>query len=278
MTIKMALIEAIDKLKSNNIKEAFLKAKILLSFTLNKEKEFFITHDNYELTNKEMKKYSDLINRIINNEPIQYITGKQEFMGLEFSVNSDVLIPRPDTEILVEEVIKIAKENEINTILDMCTGSGAIAVSLKRYINDCEVFASDISSNALKTANQNAINNKTYVKFIKSDLFENIKNKMNMIVSNPPYIETDTIKVLDKEVQNEPLIALDGGKDGLDFYRKIINNAYNFLTNEGFLCLEIGYNQKEAVTEIINETKKYKELYSKKDLGGNDRIVVCRRK
>ena len=198
-------------------------------------------------------------------------------MGLDFKVNKDVLIPRADTEILVEEVIKIANQFENIKILDLCTGSGAIGISLAKNIKNSIIMLSDISINALNIAKQNAIINNTIVKSIESDLFSNIGEKFDIIVSNPPYIETQTICTLDKEVQKEPKLALDGGTNGLNFYRKIIEQADEFLNKNGYLCLEIGYNQKNAVIDMVLKTKKYSNTYSKKDLSGNDRIVICKK-
>ncbi|MBE5820545.1 MAG: peptide chain release factor N(5)-glutamine methyltransferase [Clostridiales bacterium] len=277
MTIKQILEEAISILKENNIEEPILKSKLLLAFVLKKEKEYLLINDNKELLAKKEKEYREVINRLINGEPLQYIIGKQEFMGLEFEVNKNVLIPRADTEILVEEVIELIGNKELK-VLDLCTGSGAIAVSLAKKLKNIKATASDISLNALKTAKKNAILNDVNVIFKQSDLFENIEETFDIIVSNPPYIETDVIKTLNKDVQNEPFIALDGGKDGLDIYRKIINEAYKYLNENGTLALEIGYNQKEQVINLLRESDNYTDIYSKKDLSGNDRIVVCKKK
>jgi len=277
MTIKQILEEAISILKENNIEEPILKSKLLLAFVLKKEKEYLLINDNKELLAKKEKEYREVINRLINGEPLQYIIGKQEFMGLEFEVNKNVLIPRADTEILVEEVIELIGNKELK-VLDLCTGSGAIAVSLAKKLKNIKATASDISLNALKTAKKNAILNDVNVIFKQSDLFENIEETFDIIVSNPPYIETNVIKTLNKDVQNEPFIALDGGKDGLDIYRKIINEAYKYLNENGTLALEIGYNQKEQVINLLRESDNYTDIYSKKDLSGNDRIVVCKKK
>ena len=198
-------------------------------------------------------------------------------MGLQFEVNKNVLIPRADTEVLVEEVIDIIENKELK-VLDLCTGSGAIAVSLAKKLKNIKVTASDISLNALKTAKKNAILNDVNIIFKHSDLFENIEETFDIIVSNPPYIETDVIKTLSKDVQNEPFIALDGGKDGLDIYKKIVNDAYKYLNEDGTLALEIGYNQKEQVINLLKESGNYTDIYSKKDLGGNNRIVLCKKK
>lgn len=263
----------IGKLKENNIDEYSLKAKLLICKTINKEKEYLIINEKENLKNNEVSEIKANLNKIIEGEPIQYITGHQEFLGLDFFVNRNVLIPQPDTEMLVEEAINISKENF--KILDLCTGSGAIAISLKHYLKNVEIVASDISEKALEVAKINAKKQKTNIEFIKSNLFESIKSKFNIIVSNPPYIKTQIIKSLSKEVQNEPHLALDGGKDGLDFYRKIINEAYKNLEQNGALLLEIGYDQKNEVIKIIEESNKYTKIYSKKDLQGNDRIIVC---
>ena len=198
-------------------------------------------------------------------------------MKLNFFVDENVLIPRPDTEILVEEVIKIAKKTKAKKILDLCTGSGAIAVSLAKYLGDVEITAIDISSKSLQIAIKNAKSNQVEDKitFIESDLFSNITDdKYDIIVSNPPYIRKDVINTLTKEVQKEPKIALDGGEDGLEFYRKIVCESDKYLKFRGYLCLEIGFDQKNDVINIINNERKYVGTYCKKDLYDNDRIVV----
>lgn len=272
MKIKEALYACINNLKENNIDEAHSKARRLLDFTLNVPKEYLITNNEKELSKQDFEYYKNYITRLINGEPIQYIIGKQEFMGIEFNVNKDVLIPQPDTEILVEETIKIAKEYNKPKVLDLCTGSGAIAVSIKKYVPEAEVFASDISIKALQLAKINNIDNN--INFIESNLFENINNEFDIIVSNPPYIRTEEIKSLSKEVQNEPLIALDGGQDGLDFYRDIIKQAHNYLKSNGKLCLEIGDEQKDAITQILKSNFNYTNIKYYKDLQGNDRVII----
>jgi len=198
---------------------------------------------------------------------------------MNFLVNDKVLIPRPDTEVLVEEVIKLSKKFAKPKILDLCTGSGAIAVSLAKYVNSAEIYASDISKEALDVAKINAKKNEVENKitFIESDLFMQIpKNKFDIIVSNPPYIRKDVIEDLDEEVKKEPIIALDGGTDGLDFYRKIAKDAYDYLKYNSYLCFEIGYDQKIDVIEILENEKKYTNIYSKKDLYENDRIIIAK--
>lgn len=269
------------KLIDNQIDDATIKADILLQFVLNMNKTELIIKQEQEVIEKDKYTYLSYIKEIVNGKPVQYITKEQEFMNLKFYVDENVLIPQPDTEILVEEAIK--KINEIKKVknikvLDLCTGSGAIAVSIKKYADNSkknvEVYASDISENAIKIANKNAKRNNVKINFILSDMFKKIKEKdFDIILSNPPYIETTTIDTLSKEVQNEPYIALNGGEDGLEFYRIIAKNGYNYLTKNGSILLEIGYNQKEKVIQIFDDTKKYSEIKNKKDLSGNDRLI-----
>ena len=281
MTIKELLNQAVIMLKNENIDAPKTKARMLLQATLKKTREYLMIYDNKEVENAQRDRYIKNVKRLIQGEPLQYITGIQEFMKLNFLVTKDVLIPRADTEILVEEVIKIAENIPNPVILDLCTGSGAIAVSLAKYIKNVHICAVDISSKALEIAKRNAEFNgvKNNIEFIESNMFDKIKDKkFDIIVSNPPYIETETIKKLSKDVQNEPKIALDGGKDGLNFYRNIIKNAYQFLKYNGYLCLEIGFDQKIDVIELIENEEKYENIYSKKDLYDNDRIIVTRLK
>lgn len=280
MNIKQSLEYGIELLKENNIDEPILKTKIILANILSESKEYLIIHEKEELSKELEKLYITNIQKLCNDIPLQYIINRQEFMGLEFYVDENVLIPQPDTEILVEEVIDISKRECKKNILDLCTGSGAIGISIANSISECNITLSDISKDALEVAKENCINHKVEdrVNIIQSDLFENIdkNSKFDIIVSNPPYIKTDVIKTLDKEVQNEPILALDGGEDGLKIYRRIINEAYKFLEPNGYLCLEIGYDQKDEVIKLIENIGEYTNIYSKKDLAGNDRIVVCR--
>lgn len=278
MIIQEVLKNAIFKLNNNKISDATQKARILLAYTLNVNKEYLVAHNSDEIKEENVYKYNECIDRIINNVPLQYITNHQEFMKLNFYVDENVLIPRADTEILVEEVISNCKQDveKKYKILDLCAGSGAIGISISKYITNSYVLCTDISNKAIEVARKNAELNKIdNIKFMQSDMFKNIEGKFDIIVSNPPYIKKDIISSLDKEVQNEPIIALDGGDDGLDFYRIIVNEAYNYLNENGKLFLEIGYDQKNEVIEIINQNGKYKDIYSKKDLYGNDRIIVA---
>lgn len=279
MNIEEILKKEINNLKQNNIENSTLKVKILLANILNVKKEYLLIHSEEEVKQEDKIKYENNINELIKGKPLQYITNKQEFMGLNFYVDENVLIPQPDTEILVEKAIEIAETTQKNKILDMCTGSGCIAISLAKNINNAQIIATDISNNALNVANKNAINHnvENKIKFINSDMFNNIEEKFDIIVSNPPYIETVTINKLEIEVQNEPHLALDGGIDGLKFYKIIANNAFKYLNENGYLLLEIGYNQQESVTQLLQDTGKYKNIEIIKDLGGNYRVVIARK-
>lgn len=281
MTIMEAIKKGMIELKNENIESPKLKSRLLMQFILNKPRQYVIVNDMQELNLAEQKKYFDLIAKLKCGFPLEYITHQKEFMKLNFFVNENVLIPRQDTEILVEEVISIAKNINANKILDMCTGSGAIAVSLAKYLPQTEIVAVDISSDALKIAKKNAINNEVenQITFINSDLFVNLnEEKFDIIVSNPPYIKRNVIEYLDKEVKKEPHIALDGGDDGLYFYKKIISESYQYLKYKGYLCLEIGFDQKIDVIELIENEEKFENIYSKKDLYDNDRIIIARYK
>ena len=264
----------------NNVDEANLKVKMLLEYILGEDKSYLIIHNDREISGNIEAEFLKCVERLKQGEPIQYIIGKTEFYGLKFNVTPDVLIPQPDTEVLVEEIINIynknfsGKNDKLN-ILDLCTGSGAIAVCLKKNLDNVEVFASDISLKALDIARKNAIQNNTKIDFIESDLFENINAKFDIIVSNPPYIERRVLDTLPEEVKYEPVLALDGGEDGLDFYKKIAKESKKYLNKNGVLALEIGFDQKESVIGLM-EQEGYKDIYSKKDYDGNDRIVVSR--
>ena len=279
MTIMEAIKKGMIELKNSNIESPKLKSRLLMQFTLNKPRQYVIVNDMEELNENQRKKYFDAILKMKKGIPLEHITHQKEFMKLNFFVDENVLIPRQDTEILVEEVIKIAQKTNAKKILDLCAGSGAIAVSLAKYLPETEITAIDISNEALKIAKKNAISNQVenQITFISSDMFTNLNDeKFDIIVSNPPYIRRNVIDTLDEEVKKEPYIALDGGEDGLYFYKKIIKESYQYLKYGGYLCLEIGFDQKIDVIELIENEEKYENTYSKKDLYDNDRIVVTR--
>ena len=275
MTIKQAITKGMIMLKSNNVESPKLKARLLLQYVLDKPRQYIIVYDNKEIDKQQQWQYFVNIEKLTKGIPLQHITHRQEFMKMDFFVDENVLIPRPDTEILVEEVIKIAQKYNSPRILDLCTGSGAIAISLKKFVPNADITAVDISEKALEIAQKNAEKLEAKINFVKSDLFDKLDNKkFDIIVSNPPYIRKDEIKKLSEEVQKEPKIALDGGEDGLAFYRIIAEQAINYLKTGSFLCFEIGYNQKNDVIKIIEDEQNYKNTYCKKDLYGNDRIII----
>ena len=281
MTISEAIKKGMIELKNENIEEPKLKARLLMQYTLNQTRQYVIVNDMEELEKSKEKKYFDSIKILKKGIPIEHITHQKEFMKLNFFVDKNVLIPRQDTEILVEEVIKIAQKTNAKKILDMCTGSGAIAVSLAKYLPQSEITAIDISNDALKIAKKNAVSNnvENQITFISSDMFTNLnEEKFDIIVSNPPYIKTNVIDNLDIQVKNEPHIALDGGNDGLYFYKKIINESYQYLKYKGYLCLEIGFDQKIDIIELIENSNNFDGTYSKKDLYDNDRIIITQMK
>ena len=277
MTIKENLVKATELLKQNKIEDSTLKARLLLAFVLNKSKEYLVINSEQEVNLTLEKKYNNLLNKLISNVPLQYIINSQEFMGLKFYVDENVLIPRQDTETLVQEVLKIIDSKRNYKILDMCTGSGAIAVSLAKSVFDANITAIDISVEALKVAEKNAkINDvKDKIEFIESDMFSKVSEKYDILVSNPPYVDEEHMKLLSKEVKKEPQIALDGGEDGLKFYKIIAAEGKKHLNSHGWLFLEIGYNQKEQVCEILSN-QGYKNIVCVKDLAGNDRVIMCK--
>ncbi|MEG1311692.1 MAG: peptide chain release factor N(5)-glutamine methyltransferase [Romboutsia sp.] len=234
---------------------------------------------NKELSKKEEETFLELIKDRLNGRPVAYILGNREFMGLDFYVKEGVLIPRPDTEPLVEELIKLCKHKERVDILDIGTGSGAITISLASYLEKSNLTSFDISDIPLEVGEKNAITNNVNdrIKFIKSDLFSSIKDKnikFDVIVSNPPYIRKDDMETLHTQVKDyEPYNALEGGVDGLDFYRNITKESHNYLIRDGILAYEVGHDQAEDVCGIMKDNG-YTKIYTKKDIQGIDRVVI----
>lgn len=278
-------------LRKNYIDDPDIKSKRLLEFVLNQSREYCIINSTIEVSNSQETEYKEKLKEIIQGKPIQYITNNQSFMGLDFYVDESVLIPQPDTEILVLETLKLINIQKQNHILDLCTGSGAIAISIAKCVqkeknDNIKIMASDISEKALKVAQRNVKNNlvEDVVELVQSDMFSNIDEKFDIIVSNPPYIETSVIETLSKEVKQEPVIALDGGEDGLTFYRIILGQAENYLKENGYLLFEIGYNQGDKIKELYNSLKEENkcnlEIVTKepiKDLADNDRVMIFKK-
>lgn len=265
--------------KDFNIKEALNIFSGIKNIDVN---DIFINMDGIMLDYNEQIKANMMLNKLYkDNIPIAYIIGKVNFYNEKYIVNQDVLIPRVDSEILVEKAIEYINNENLNTMLDMCTGSGCIGISITKNSKIKYTTLIDVSKEALEIANKNIILNKVEKKCstMHSDLFSNLNNsniKYDIIVSNPPYIPTKDINGLDISVKKEPIIALDGGKDGMNFYRKILKQALNYLNNNAVLIFEIGYDELEKFKKIINRYAEYEIVENLKDFGGNDRVVVCR--
>lgn len=276
----------VEELRQAQVAEAELDARLLLEYVCGTDRNTLLAHGEREVTKTENKSYVNLISERKKRIPLQHLTGVQEFMGLEFYVNRNVLIPRQDTEILVEEVMRHLHDGM--RILDMCTGSGCILLSLLYYSNDCTGLGVDISPAALETAVRNAkkLNagkaaegkRELHANFVQSNLFEDLKPEAyDFIVSNPPYIKSDVIDTLMPEVKDhEPHLALDGREDGLYFYREILKQAGNYLTRGGMLFFEIGHDQGQAVKELMKAAG-YAEVEVMQDFAGLDRVVcgIC---
>lgn len=276
MKIKELIEYGKNTLNKNEVQDSSIISRILAEYILNFNRQEIIANFDKEVKEEQRVRYYLALIEIIQGMPIQYITNKQEFMKLDFYVDENVLIPQPDTEILVEKAIEETKKIENVEILDMCTGSGCIGISIAKNIENAKVTLVDISKNAIEIAKKNALQNKveSQLTFIQSNMFEKVEKKFDIIVSNPPYIKTDVIPKLDKQVQNEPHIALDGGKDGLKFYKIIIEEAKKYLKENGKLILEIGYDQKEEVENLIKQSGQYKKIEVIKDLSQNDRVII----
>ena len=287
-TIFKSLSWAETYLKRFKVSEAKIDAEYLLSHILKCKRQELYLNSERQLTNNEINIYKGFIQRRSKREPIQYIIGEEEFRGLIFKVTRDVLIPRPETELLVEEAVKIIREQGSgangqgsSVIVDLCAGSGCIAVSVAKEIEGCRVYATDISEKALSVAKENAERNgvENKITFLQGSFFEPLKNlgleeKIDIILSNPPYVSKRDMEKIQPEIKEyEPQIALYGGEDGLDSYRKIIPEAFAYLKKGGCLILEIGYGQAEAINELFAQYPAYGEIEIIKDLSGIERVV-----
>jgi len=271
-TIGDALKQGIALLNENKIESASLDARILLCHVLDCDKLYLTVHRDETLSIEQMSDYDLCLRRRCKNEPVSYITGVREFMSLDFRVKTGVLIPRPDTEILVERVISELDGMLSPVIIDMCTGSGAIAVSLAHYIKNARVTALDISDAALELAMQNAEANGADIDVKRHDVLTPFAAKADAVVSNPPYIPTDVVDTLESDVHDyEPHLALDGGNDGLNFYRAIVNNISFSLKKGGLLAFEVGCGLAPAVKELMETC--FDRVTVEKDIAGIDRVV-----
>lgn len=261
----------VERLKDASVSEADLDARLLLEEICGTDRNYLLSHGENQVTRAQYDEYLKSIEKRSRHIPLQHILGFQEFMGLKFQVTPEVLIPRQDTETLAEEVLRFLHDGM--RILDVCTGSGCILLSLLRYSNDCVGVGCDISEAALKVAEENARRLGLKAEFIQGNLFENITGKYEMIVSNPPYIESGEIPNLMEEVrEHDPLTALDGGEDGLFFYRELTAKAGEFLYPGGMLFFEIGCGQAEAVSGYMRKAG-YRDVTVCRDLAGLDRVV-----
>ena len=278
MNYKEAYENGINELSRVGIPDAGLDARLLLEYICNTSHSTLYAHPDRELSDEEENDYKALITRRANREPVAYILGNQDFMGLNFKVNENVLIPEQDTETLVEEALRFCEDGM--RILDLCTGSGCIALSILNFTNDTKAVCTDISDKALEVAALNSENLglKERAEFVHADLFPPKDGaKYDLVVSNPPYIASSVIETLAPEVKDfEPRLALDGDEDGLSFYRRIINEVPEYLYSNGYLIMEIGYDQGQAVKELLEQDNRYHDIEVIKDYSGNDRVVrVC---
>ena len=271
MTLQEAYGYGQKKLNEAKVEEAALDAWYLLEFVTGVDRATYYMEMHKVMSLEEEMLYQECVERRASHIPLQHITGVQEFMGFEFQVNEHVLVPRQDTEVLVETVLRDLRP-EMN-VLDMCTGSGCILISLLKHCNGITGVGVDISSKALDVAKNNCNRLDVEATLIESDLFDKVEGKYDVIVSNPPYIPTDIIEGLQDEVKcHDPFIALDGKEDGLYFYRKIVENSPQYLAQGGKLYFEIGHDQGDTVKELMLQAG-FVDVEVKKDLAGLDRVV-----
>ncbi|MDK7354638.1 peptide chain release factor N(5)-glutamine methyltransferase [Peptoniphilus harei] len=271
MKIKEALIEGRDYLKDLEYTDPIYETRRILSDLLNKDLSYLVSHDEDLLDSKIENKYFKILEKRQKGIPLQYILGEEDFYGRTFKVIEGVLIPRQDTEISVEKILNVIENNQINNMLEIGCGTGIVSISVDLE-SSVDVTAVDISEKALENTRINKENLNSKIKIIKSDLFSNINEKFDLIYSNPPYIKSCEIENLQVEVKDyEPRLALDGGEDGLFFYRSIIKSSPEFLNNKGFLVFEIGHDEAEDIYNLMKDKFKV-EVY--KDLNNLDRVVV----
>ena len=276
MNLEIIINSAYQDLKKSNIKSALIDSEILLSQAINKSREFIILNSNYNVSEKEYRYFKEMVNQRLRGKPIAYITGKKFFWKDEFIINEKVLIPRPDTEIIVEQVLKIFKNKTKINFLDIGIGSGCILLSILKERKDFRATGIDISNYALKVCKINAykLGVKNRIKLFKSDIDKFNKEKYDLIISNPPYIKNLDLTYLEKDIAKfEPKIALDGGLDGISEIRKLIKKSSELIKNNGKLIIEIGYDQKDEVKQLLRKNSFYVNSVEK-DLANNDRCII----
>lgn len=273
MTYREAIVLGEKNLQQADIADAKTDSWLLLAMACKIDHTYYYMHIDEEMSEEQVREFEVLIRKRAERVPLQYITGEQEFMGLTFHVNSNVLIPRQDTETLVEEALKVIKPGM--KVMDMCTGSGCVLISILKNAPDVEGIGYDISKQAINVAKENAKFNEVPAVFERSDLFEDVvENDFDVIVSNPPYIPTDLVATLMPEVsQFEPREALDGKGDGLYFYSKILEQCKNYMKQDGYILFEIGCEQGDAVSTMMRLAG-FSEVHVIKDLARNDRVVM----
>ncbi len=273
MTYREAIVLGEKNLQQADIADAKTDSWLLLAMACKIDHTYYYMHIDEEMSEEQVREFEVLIKKRAERVPLQYITGEQEFMGLTFHVNSNVLIPRQDTETLVEEALKVIKPGM--KVMDMCTGSGCVLISILKNAHDVEGIGYDISKQAINVAKENAKFNEVPAVFERSDLFEDVvENDFDVIVSNPPYIPTDVVATLMPEVsQFEPREALDGKGDGLYFYSKILEQCKNYMKQDGYILFEIGCEQGDAVSTMMRLAG-FSEVHVIKDLARNDRVVM----
>ncbi|TRW28296.1 peptide chain release factor N(5)-glutamine methyltransferase [Criibacterium bergeronii] len=282
MKIKDIYKYSLEKL--NNDEEKFLLTEMIIAYVLEKDRIYIKLNMDDEINNSQAEKIKGYVERLTNNEPIHYIIGKRDFMGMDFYVTQNVLIPRSDTEVLVTEAINALNQEkkyakDTTTGLEIGAGSGIISISLLKKIETLNMTAVDINCDAIRLTTKNAVELGVYprLKVLKSDIYSKVNEKYDFIISNPPYIRTDEIQRLDPKIKNyEPLNALDGGESGIEFYDKIIRDAKAFLNKDGYLFLEIGYDQKDDVSNLFSKHNINVKLKVVKDLAGYDRVIIAK--
>lgn len=279
ITIRQLVESGISKLKAAGVDEAEVHGELIAAFVLNKSRTYVRAFGQNIIYEKEEKLFNKIVDEKLLGRPLAHIIGEAEFMGRIFSISPTVLIPRPETEELVEQAIKNLAIKQPARILDLCSGSGCISISLAFIFHSVPVVAGDISEEALKVGFKNAqnLNVAKRIEFVKSDLFENIKGTFDFIISNPPYIPTNIIDTLSPEVKCEPSLALDGGPDGLQIIERICSGAPDYLNANGTLALEIGCGQAEKVVKFF-KSKYWKKPVTDKDISGIERFVFAQRK